>query len=209
VILAVLTSAAASTQTTILPTARTAFSMGAHGALPKMWAKVHPSFQTPTNSTIWMGILSVVFYVALKVISANVYADALTALGMMIAFYYGLTGFAAAVFYRRVLFRSAKNLIMMGVIPVLGGVVLAWAFLRSAIDMADPANSYTGTDFFGISVPLAITLITFALGLVLMVLWWIRSPAFFRLRPTAFEAESEVPPAATPTAPAPHASGGG
>ena len=41
-ILAVLTSAAASTQTTILPTARTALSMGAKRALPAYWAKTHP-----------------------------------------------------------------------------------------------------------------------------------------------------------------------
>jgi len=189
VILAVLTSAAASTQTTILPTARTAFSMGARGALPRMWARVHPTFQTPTNSTIWVGILSVLFYVGLKLISANVYADALAALGMMIAFYYGLTGFATAIFYRHVLLRSAKNLLLIGVVPVLGGLVLAWAFVRSAIDMADPANSYTGESWFGVSVPLAITLITFALGIVLMVLWRLRSPEFFRLRPVTFREE--------------------
>ena len=209
VILAVLTSAAASTQTTILPTARTAFSMGARGALPKMWADVHPTFQTPTNSTIWMGILSVVFYVALKLVSANVYADALTALGMMIAFYYGLTGFASAVFYRHVLLRSAKNLLLIGVVPLLGGIVLAWAFVRSAIDMADPANSYTGESWFGVAVPLAITIITFALGLVLMVLWWLRSPGFFRQKPVAFEEPASPPRTVPPVGPAPHASHGG
>lgn len=197
VILAVLTSAAASTQTTILPTARTAFSMGARGALPKMWAAVHPRFQTPTNATIWMGILSVVFYVALKAISANVYADALWALGMMIAFYYGLTGIASAVFYRRVLLRSAKNLVLMGLVPLAGGLVLAWAFFQSALDMADPANSYTGEAWFGVSVPLAITIVTFALGIVLMALWWLRSPAFFRTRPFAYEESAAVPPVAT------------
>ncbi len=198
VILAVLTSTAASTQTTILPTARTAFSMGARGALPKMWANVHPTFQSPTNATIWMGFLSVAFYVAIKLISSSVYADALWALGMMIAFYYGLTGFAAAIYYRHVLLRSAKNLLLMGVVPILGGSVLAWAFVRSAIDMADPANSYSGADWLGVGMPLAITIVTFLLGVVLMVIWRFRSPAFFRLRPVAFEAAPLVPPAGTP-----------
>ena len=42
-IIAVLTSAAASTQTTILPTARTALSMAAKGALPGYWARIHPA----------------------------------------------------------------------------------------------------------------------------------------------------------------------
>ncbi len=209
VILAVLTSTAASTQTTILPTARTAFSMGARGALPKMWANVHPTFQSPTNATVWMGVLSVVFYIAIKLVSSDVYADALWALGMMIAFYYGLTGFASAIFYRHVLLRSVKNLLFMGVVPVLGGVVLAWAFVRSALDMADPANSYSGADWFGVGMPLAITIITFVLGVVLMVLWWIRAPAFFRLRPVAFQEPAGVPPAVPPLAPAPHLGHGG
>ena len=41
-IIAVLTSAAASTQTTILPTARTTLSMARAKALPKMFGEVHP-----------------------------------------------------------------------------------------------------------------------------------------------------------------------
>ena len=194
-VLAVLTSAAASTQTTILPTARTALAMGSKGALPRMWADVHPRFQTPTNATIWMGILSVAFYVALKMISDNVYWDALNALGLMIAFYYGLTGYAAAIYYRHWLLRSVKNFLFMGVVPVFGGVVLTWAMVQSVIDLADPASSYSGQTWFGMAVPLAITVISLVLGLVLMAAWWIRSPAFFRGRPEVLQ---EDPGAARP-----------
>ncbi len=203
-ILAVLTSAAASTQTTILPTARTALSMGAKGAIPKMWAKVHPRFQTPTNATLWMGILSVAFYVGLKVVSENLYYDALAALGLMIAFYYGLTGYACAIYYRHQLLRSVKDFVLIGVLPVSGGLVLTWAFVQSFIDLADPANSYSGAEWFGISVPLAITIISFALGLVLMVAWWIRDPSFFRRHPETHH--PDVPSVPTPTLrPAPRA----
>ena len=198
-VLAVLTSAAASAQTTILPTARTALSMGARGALPKMWSEVHPRFQTPTHATIWMGILSVVVYVALKLISENIYWDAIAALGLMIAFYYGLTGYAAPVFYRHEVFKSAKNFLGMGLVPLFGGIALTWAFVRSAVDMADPANSYSGVTWFGVAVPLAICIVTFIGGLVLMVAWWIRSPAFFRLRPDTSTSRpaGRVPPADT------------
>ena len=182
-VLAVLTSAAASAQSTILPTARTALSMGARGALPAMWAEVHPRYQTPTHATIWMGILSAVFYVALKLISENIYWDALAALGLMIAFYYGLTGFASAIFYRHQLLLSVRNFVGMGLVPLLGGLALAWAFGRSIADMADPANSYSGVTWLGLAVPLAITVISAVLGLVLMGAWWLRAPAFFRMRP--------------------------
>jgi hypothetical protein len=151
---------------------------------------------------------ALLFYVAIKLVSSNVYQDAIWALGMMIAFYYGLTGFASAIYYRHVLLRSVKNLLFMGVVPLLGGLVLVWAFVASAMDMADPANSYSGADLFGIGMPLAITIITFIIGAVLMVLWWVRSPAFFRQRPTAYHDHEGVPPVATPLTPAPHAGHG-
>src|ERR1700733_7094246 len=53
-ILMVLSSAAASTQTTILPTARTSLSMGAYKAIPASFAKIHPRYLTPTVSIIVM-----------------------------------------------------------------------------------------------------------------------------------------------------------
>ena len=200
-IIAVLTSAAASTQTTILPTARTALSMGAKGALPRFWADVHPRFQTPTNATIWMGILSIIWYVGLKLISENVYYDALVALGLMVAFYYGLTGYASIIYYRKVLFRSVKNLVGMGILPLLGGLMLTWAFVQSVIDLTDPLSSYTCEDpedvatcaqLVGMSVPLALSIGFGILGLVLMVAWMVRSPAFFK-RPLETWEEGQGP----------------
>jgi len=60
-IISVLTSASASTQTTILPTARTSLAMGAYRAIPSSFAKIHPRFKSPSVSTIWMGAVSIVF----------------------------------------------------------------------------------------------------------------------------------------------------
>ncbi len=71
-VLMVLSSAAASTLTTILPTARTTLSMAAHKAIPQQFARVSARFLTPTWSTIGMGIASIVFYVALTMLSSNV-----------------------------------------------------------------------------------------------------------------------------------------
>ena len=59
-----LTSALASTQTTILPAARTTLSMARAEAMPKSLGKVHPRFLTPHVSTLAMGIASIVWYVA-------------------------------------------------------------------------------------------------------------------------------------------------
>lgn len=198
-VIAVLTSAAASTQTTILPTARTALSMGAKGALPEMWAKVHPRFQTPTNATLWMGVLSVVFYVALKLVSENIYYDALLSLGLMIAFYYGLTGYAATIYYRGVLLKSVKNFVLIGLLPLAGGIALTWAFVQSVIDLTNPENSYSGVTWFGVTVPLAITVVSLVIGLGLMLVWWVARPDFFRRRLERFEEDSPAPPAVPPS----------
>ena len=57
-ILMVLSSAAASTQTTILPTARTTLSMAVFQALPRSFARIHPRHLTPSVSTVAMGATS-------------------------------------------------------------------------------------------------------------------------------------------------------
>ena len=77
----VLTSASASTQTTILPTARTSLSMAAFKAIPGRFARIHPKYLTPSDSTIWMGGVSIVFYVGLTLISDHILADTIAAVG--------------------------------------------------------------------------------------------------------------------------------
>jgi amino acid transporter len=125
-LLMVLSSAAASTQTTILPTARTTLSMAVYKALPDSFARTHPRFMTPTVSTLAMGGISVAIYVGMNYMSsgASVIADAVIAIGLYIAFYYGLTGFACAWYYRRNLASSMRNLWMQGILPVTGGLML-------------------------------------------------------------------------------------
>jgi amino acid transporter len=125
-LLMVLSSAAASTQTTILPTARTTLSMAVYKAIPSSFAKIHPRYLTPTVSTIAMGAVSIVVYVAMNYTTngIGVIGDAVVAIGLYIAFYYGLTGFACAWYYRRNLTSSARNLWMQGILPVAGGLIL-------------------------------------------------------------------------------------
>ncbi|WP_266081015.1 APC family permease [Haladaptatus caseinilyticus] len=178
-ILSVLTSAAASTQTTILPTARTTLSMARYEAIPDGFGKVHPRFLTPHVSTIWMGVLSIVWYVGLTLISQNILFDSLSALGLMIAFYYGLTGFACAIYYRNELTKSVKNFVLVGVTPVVGGLILTWALIQQVITLSNPAEAYTGS-LFGIGAPLVIAIASLLLGILLMLWMQYVSPAFFR-----------------------------
>jgi amino acid transporter len=142
-ILLVLTSAAACTQTTILPTARTTLSMAAFRSIPKRFADIHPKYLTPVSSTIWMGVISALLYLAMNFYSdAGLVSDAVTAIGMMIAFYYGLTGFACTWYYRGELGNSVKDFLVKGLIPFLGGLMLFGGLILTVIQDWKPVNSY-------------------------------------------------------------------
>jgi amino acid transporter len=199
-IIAVLTSAAASTQTTILPTARTSLSMARARAMPESLGRIHPRFLTPHVSTIWMGSLSIVWYVGLTIVSENILFDSIAALGLMIAFYYGLTGFACVIYYRRELLNSARNFVMIGVLPFLGGLMLFAILAKSCYDLSKPENSESGDSWLGIGPPLLIGIASMLLGVVLMLWWkWAGHREFFRRRPEVVtRAELAAGPATGP-----------
>jgi amino acid transporter len=182
--ISILTSASASTQTTILPTARTTLSMAVYKALPTNFARIHPKYLTPTWSTIGMGLVSAVFYLLMTAISQNILLALIGAIGLQIAFYYGLTGFACAWFYRHTLTDSARHFVTRGVIPILGGVFLFVMFIYAAhtYSMADNLTDDNGNNItiFGIGAVAVVGIGSLLLGFVLMGLQWAASPAFFR-----------------------------
>jgi amino acid transporter len=178
-IIAVLTSASASTQTTILPTARTTLSMARFGAIPKAFGRIHPRYLTPDVSTLTMGAVSLVWTLIIINVSQNVLGDSITGLGFQIAFYYGLTGFACAIFYRKELFKSFKNFFMAGVVPFAGGAMLTYIFVKAFIDNKPPDAAYSG-GVLGIGAAVAIGVGLLLFGVILLVIANIVYPKFFK-----------------------------
>ncbi|HEV2590915.1 MAG TPA: APC family permease [Gaiellaceae bacterium] len=179
-IIAVLTSASASTQTTILPTARTTLSMARWGAIPKVLGRIHPRFQTPDVSTIGMGVISIVFTVLLVGFnsSQDVLGDSITALGFSVCFYYGFTGLISAIYFRRELKRSVRHLIMAGLLPLLGAAMMALIFVKAFIDYSKTDAGYAHP-LFGIQVPIVIGIGSLLLGVPIMVICAAKYRAFF------------------------------
>ena len=179
----ILTSASASTQTTILPTARTALSMGVFKALPKAFARVHPKNLTPSFATIAMGVVSAVFYLAFTALGTEMLAALIGSIGLMIAFYYGLTGFVCAWFYRKNLFRSFRNFFLQGVIPLAGGAAMLATFFYGLNQFLQPdwLQNEAGEDItlFGYGAVGVTGLAAMALGVVLMFIWWAVEEDFF------------------------------
>ncbi|MCU1724548.1 MULTISPECIES: APC family permease [unclassified Pseudomonas] len=176
--IAVLASTAASLQSTFVSPARTLLAMGYYGAVPERFARICPRSQTPRYATICAGIAAGVFYVTMRTLSENVLADTITALGMMICFYYSLTAFACVWYFRHSLMDSARHFMMRGVCPLLGGGILSVIFVQTAIDSASPSFG-SGSHVGGLGLVFVIAMIILLLGIVLMLLSRLRAPAFF------------------------------
>lgn len=179
-VVAVMISAISSTQTTILPTARGTLAMAAYKALPRRFATVHPRYKTPSFSTLVMGVVAIVYYVGMTLISDNILQDSILSLGLAIAFYYAITGYACVWYFRRELFDSARNFFYRFLFPLLGALMLTYAFVQSAIDMYDVDYGYTV--LLGVGGTFVLGIGALAFGVLLMFLWFLfpRAKAFFR-----------------------------
>jgi amino acid transporter len=185
--LMILSSAAASTQTTILPTARTTLSMAVYKAIPSAFAKVHKRFLTPTTSTLAMGGVSIALYVTMNELATGngVILDSVTALSVFIAFYYGLTGFSCAWYWRSTLTQSARNLWLRGILPTAGGLIL-WACIPwLLVHYWKPVNSYTTwtlpfSPHWHMGGIFVLMVGASVLGVILMYVYRAMRPAYFR-----------------------------
>ena len=182
-IICVLTSASASTQTTILPTARTTLSMAKWNAIPNAFGSIHPRYYTPSFSTLLMGVLSIIWTVCLLGFnpSQNVLGDTISALGFSVCFYYGFTGLACAVYFRRDLLKSARNFILAGLIPVVGGIMMGYVGIKAFSYYNTAGNNYA-KPILGIQVPIFVGVGGLILGVILMFASWPFYKGYFSRR---------------------------
>ncbi|HEY0492073.1 MAG TPA: APC family permease [Candidatus Dormibacteraeota bacterium] len=182
-ILAFLSSTVATVQTTLLPSARTAYSMGRDGVLGPIWARVHPRWQTPAIGTLILALIAgavAVLSMAIGGLNAVVNAG-VTSLGILVAVYYGLAAIACTVYYRRALPHNIKGLIFAGIFPLLSAAflfVLAGYLIVTDWTSSDSFAIDASNGKFLVIVPIAVML----LGVVALVYSRVRrhSP-FYRM----------------------------
>ena len=79
--------------------------------------------------------------------------DSLTAIGFPICFYYGFTGVACGCYYRRDLTESARNFLLLGLGPLLGGLMLFGIGIKAAFYYGH-AENVSSKPILGITLPL-------------------------------------------------------
>ncbi len=160
-LLAISSSALASTLTSLAPTARNMLAMAIYRALPQRLARVHHRYRTPWLATLLIGVGGFGIYLVMTLLSRDSLADMVASLGLMTAFYYAMTAYACVWTYRHTLLRSARDFCLRGGLPLLGALGMTWAFVQSAVDTYAPG--YGKTHFGPVGG-------VFALGMGLLVL---------------------------------------
>lgn len=177
--IAVLSSSAASLQSTIVSPSRTLLAMGHYGALPRALIRLSPRFRTPSVAILASTIVSSTFYAAMRFLSENVLWDTITALGIMICFYYSITAFASVWYFRRQWFVSPANLFNQLIFPLVGGIILGALFCTTIVDSMDPAFG-SGSHIEGLGLVFILGLGIILLGVAIMIAMAVLRPAFFR-----------------------------
>jgi amino acid permease len=109
----------------------------------------------------------------------TILSDAISSIGLQIAFYYALAGFAVVVAYRRLILKSAKNFLFIGLWPLAGAIFMVWVFVESI-----PSLGAT-VDIIGLG--------TLAVGLVPMAIYWAKGSDYFVRRPLELPDEETAP----------------
>ncbi len=126
IIFAVLSSTVATTQTTLLPAARITYSMARDGVFPKVFSTVHDKFKTPALGTLILAFISLfgIMLTSFSSSSNTVFTNLVDNIGVLVAFYYGITGLACAWAFRKTLGQGLKANITMVWLPLIGGLAL-------------------------------------------------------------------------------------
>jgi amino acid transporter len=170
--LAAMLSTVATLETTLIQVTRTMFAMGRDRTLAGAFGRTHPKWRTPWLATIVVAVVSLALFVLSNLLGSvgTIMTDAISAIGLQIAFYYGLAGIAVVISYRREVLSSVRNALLIGVWPLLGAVFLLWMFVEAIRENSTEVN--------------VIGLGAMALGLIPLTIAWVRrSPYFIRPRP--------------------------
>ena len=177
--LAVLSSSAASLQSTFVGPARTMLAMGHYGAFPRRFATISPTFTSPGFATIIAAVVAWGFYAVMRVLSTDVLTDTILTLGMMICFYYGVTALACVWYFRSEVLSSARSFLLKFLAPFVGGVILAVIFVTTLIDSMNPDYG-SGSNIGGVGLVFLLAVFLLVVGVVLMFVMRAANPAFFR-----------------------------
>ncbi|GAA2475170.1 APC family permease [Streptomyces gobitricini] len=167
-IVAVMLSSIATLETTLIQVTRSLFAMGRDRTMPAALGAVHRRWNTPHMAIAVVGAVALLLFVAATALGSvgDILDSAVNAMGLQIAFYYGLAGVAAVVAYRGLLLRSVRDFVLGGAWPLAGAAFMFWMFFESL-------GGLSGTT-------VAIGLGGLGAGVVPMLWYWHKGSSYYR-----------------------------
>ena len=144
-ILAVILSTVGTIETQITQCARLLFSMGRDGVMHKGFSEVHSKFETPWLAGVLIWALSIALLAASSASESvgGVMSSLISAIGVMVSIYYGLTGLACVWYYRKSLTKDGTTLFMRGIWPGLSAIFLLYLGARQVPDLGGEVAGLT------------------------------------------------------------------
>ena len=173
-VIAVMLSTVATLETTLIQVTRTLYAMSRERTMPKFLGSLLPGRQTPWLATIAVAVVSLGMFIGSNYIGSlnTILSDAISAIGLQVCVYYGLAGLTVVVAFRKVLFKSVKNLLLIGVWPLVGALFMLWILFEFVkTNTGDAVVIWVGLGGLG-------------LGIVPLVIYWALGSPYFKQRPT-------------------------
>jgi amino acid transporter len=131
-VLCVMLSTIGTLETSMLQFTRTLFAKGRDGVLNARYSTLHSTWNTPWVATlvIWVFGMLLLLLSALSFTVHTLMTDSVNAISFQVAFYYSLTGFSCAWFYR-LEWKNLGELLIYVIWPALSAVFLVFIALYS------------------------------------------------------------------------------
>jgi amino acid transporter len=180
-VVAVALSTIATLETTLIQVTRTLFAMGRDHTIPKIFGSIHRRWRTPAFATLIVVGVSILLFIGSNLIGGSIgdiMGNAIASIGMQIAFYYTLAGLAVVVAYRRVLFKSVKNFLLIFLWPLAGAIFMGVIFVMG-ITQNDPIVNILGVGLI-------------VVGIIPLVLFYRKGKEYYTRRPLELPAELDA-----------------
>ena len=170
-IIAVALSTIATLETTLIQVTRTLFAMGRDHTIPLAFGRANKRWRTPAFATVVVTCVSVILFIGATFLGSvgQILSDAVSSIGLQIAFYYALAAIAVIVAYRRIVLKSVKNFIFIALWPGIGAIFMVWIFI-AAIPTSTPTV-------------IAIGIGALVIGFVPVLIFWRKGRAYYGRRP--------------------------
>jgi amino acid transporter len=140
--LVVLTGTLATLQAAVVSAARVGLAMSRDGVMPRFFQRLSAQSSSPWASTVTMSLINILL-LALAVGTSTIAAalnNAASSLGLISIVFYGVTAAAALWQQRATLRSSARNLLLGGLLPLIGVVFSVFVLCES---LSTGAVTYT------------------------------------------------------------------